>query len=143
VLVTSGGIQHLLFRDGARSLQLAISGASILQPIHLLVDALPAQSAERRQRALLACLEDLHRYGQLRVQYFPPDPRQRRLTLVLQVLDGWLAHASYREIAVALFGAKRVATDWADPGRHLLDRIRRAVSRGRALMAGGYRQFLV
>lgn len=62
--------------------------------------------------------------------------------MVLQALDGWLAGAPYRDIAVALFGEARVEADWTDPRRHLRDRVRRAVRRGRALMGGGYRTFL-
>ena len=142
LLLAPDGTQHLLFRDGGRSLQLAVTGTSVLHPVHLLADALPSQTDRRAQHRLLACLSDLYHHGRLRPQYFPPDPRGRRLSVVLQALDGWLADASYREIAVAVFGAKRVATDWTDPRRHLLDRVRRAVARGRALMVGGYRQFL-
>lgn len=142
VLLTPDGMQHLLFREGARSLQVAISGASILQPVHLLVDALPPRPGWHQQRVLLACLDDLYRHGRFRAQSFPPDPRRHRLMFVAQALDGWLAGASYREIAVALFGAERVTADWTDPRRHLLDRVRRAVVRGRRLMTGGYRQFL-
>jgi hypothetical protein len=143
LLLTPDGTQHLLLRDGVRSLQLAIAGASILRPVHLLVEALPPRDDGHRQRALLACLEDLHRHGRLRARHFVPDPRRRRLRLVLQALDGWLAGASYREIATALLGAARIAADWSDPRRHLLDHVRRAVGRGRTLMRGGYQQFLV
>ncbi|MDE2167513.1 MAG: DUF2285 domain-containing protein [Alphaproteobacteria bacterium] len=141
-MLTPDGTQHLLFRDGGRSLQLAVTGASVLHPVHLLADALSSQTDLRAQHRLLACLSDLYHRGRLRPEYFLPDPRGRRLRVVLQALDGWRADASYREIGVAVFGARRVATDWADPRRHLLDRVRRAVARGRALMAGGYRQFL-
>lgn len=142
LLRTPDGTQHLLFRDEGRSLQLAVTGTSVLHPVHLLVDALSSQPDLGAQHRLIACLGDLYDHGRLRAQYFPPDPRGRRLGVVLQALDGWLADASYREIAIAVLGAQRVATDWADPRRHLLDRVRRAVARGRALMAGGYRQFL-
>ncbi|WP_245425718.1 DUF2285 domain-containing protein [Mesorhizobium sp. WSM3862] len=65
------------------------------------------------------------------------------MTFVLRALDESLAGASHREIAEALMGEGRVHSDWNDPRDHLRDRIRRAVSRGRALMDGGYRDFLV
>ncbi|WP_258599038.1 DUF2285 domain-containing protein [Mesorhizobium sp. AR07] len=61
---------------------------------------------------------------------------------MLQALDGSLAGAS-QEIAIALFGRRRVEEDWSHPGSHLRDQVRRAVQRGRYLMGGGYRQFLV
>ncbi|MER8798082.1 DUF2285 domain-containing protein [Mesorhizobium sp. M0984] len=40
--------------------------------------------------------------------------------------------ASHREIADALIAQRRVHAGWRDPRDHLRDRIRRAVSRGRA-----------
>jgi hypothetical protein len=62
---------------------------------------------------------------------------------VLRALDGALAGASHREIAEALFGQRRIQVDWAEPGENLRDRIRRAIWRGRSLMDGGYRDFLM
>nr|WP_312887824.1 DUF2285 domain-containing protein [Mesorhizobium caraganae] len=44
--------------------------------------------------------------------------------------------------SLKLFAQRRVHADWRDPCDHLRDRIRRAVSRGRALVNGGYRDFL-
>ncbi|WP_363225058.1 DUF2285 domain-containing protein [Mesorhizobium sp.] len=74
---------------------------------------------------------------------FSPERHGPRLTFVLRALDGSLAGASHRELAEALVGQRRVHADWRDPRDHLRDRIRRAVSRGRALMNGGYRDFLL
>jgi len=59
----------------------------------------------------------------------------------LQPLDGRLAGAIYREIAIPLVGEARVAVNWSDPRNHLFDHARRAVWRGRTLMNGGYRRF--
>lgn len=81
--------------------------------------------------------------GELPARLFPPEKRGPRLNVVLRALDGSLAGASHREIAEVLIGERRVHAEWADPRDHLRDRIRRAVSRGRALMNGGYRDFLV
>ncbi|MEV8644897.1 DUF2285 domain-containing protein [Mesorhizobium ciceri] len=79
----------------------------------------------------------------LPARLFPPEKRGLRLTFVLRALDGSLAGASHRELAEALIGQRRVHADWRDPRDHLRDRIRRAVTRGRALMHGGYRDFLL
>ncbi|WP_350090804.1 DUF2285 domain-containing protein [Thalassobaculum sp.] len=81
--------------------------------------------------------------GAIPASSFPAEPRGRRLRVVLQALDGWLAGATNREIAAALFGRRRVDADWRDPRDHLRDQVRRAIRRGRALMAGGYRRLLV
>ena len=53
--------------------------------------------------------------------------------------DGTLAGASLRDVAEGLFGVDAVADDWyADSA--LRARVRRLVSRGDALMRGGYRR---
>jgi hypothetical protein len=72
----------------------------------------------------------------------PPDPRSPRLNMILRVLDASLAGATQREIAVLLVGPKRAEADWRHPGQHLRDRVRRAVSRGHALMKRGYLKLL-
>lgn len=59
----------------------------------------------------------------------------------LQALDGWLAKASQREIASALFGAERVAAQW-QPDSELRAQVRYLIRRGRELMDGGYRDLL-
>lgn len=61
-----------------------------------------------------------------------------RLQIVLQALDGFRAGLSQRAIAETLFGAQRVQRDWSDGGSHMRDHVRRAIRRGRKLMAGDY-----
>ncbi|WP_246135847.1 DUF2285 domain-containing protein [Mesorhizobium intechi] len=135
--------QHVLLRNAERTLQLAVSGADILHPIHLRTEAIwPAMFSKHRLRAL-ECLNALSLGQRLPARLFRPEKRGARLTFVLRALDGALAGASHRELAEALIGQRRVHADWADPRDHLRDRIRRAVFRGRALMNGGYRGFLL
>ena len=123
-------------------MQICVRGADISRPVALKVDALwPVDRIAQRLQAL-ECLNVLSGNGQLPARLFPRDPRGARLTFVLQALDGFLAGASQREIADALFGAERVRADWSDPGDHLRDRVRRAIRRGRTLMNGGYFDFL-
>jgi hypothetical protein len=65
-----------------------------------------------------------------------------RYVLALRALDGKLANASYREIAAALFGAKRVeGRGWKT--HDLRDRTIGLWELGRDMMEGGYRQLLV
>jgi len=142
VLVTPDGSEHVLFRDGARSLQLHVAGGGFLAGAPLLTYALSIRRDSKAQLSALRRLHDLHAFGHLRPLHYPPEPARRRLRQVLQALDGWLAFAPYCEIAIALFGRDRVEADWTDPRAFLLDRVRRAVHRGRALMTGAYRRFL-
>ncbi|MGX7877177.1 DUF2285 domain-containing protein [Mesorhizobium sp. ORM6] len=114
-----------------------------MHPVCLRTEAIwPATLSKHRLRAL-ECLNGLNRGQQLPDRLFPSEKRGPRLTFVLRALDGSLVGASHRELAEALIGQHRVHADWTDPRDHLRDRIRRAVSRGRTLMHGGYRDFLL
>lgn len=135
--------QNILLRHAEHTLQLAVSGADILQPVCLHTEAIwPAMLSKHRLRAI-ECLNPLSLGQQLPARLFPAEKRGSRFTFVLGALDGSLAGASHRDLAEALIGQRRVHADWRDPRDHLRDRIDRAVSRGRALMNGGYRHFLV
>ena len=61
-----------------------------------------------------------------------------QLALRLRALDGSLEGASYREIAVGLFGAERVPAGAAGKVSDALSKAKRLVRDGRALMRGGY-----
>ncbi|PBB40091.1 hypothetical protein CK222_30070 [Mesorhizobium sp. WSM3866] len=142
VLLAPDKSQHVLLRNAEYTLQLAVTGADISNPVCLRTEAIwPAMFSKPRLKAL-ECLNTLTLGQHLPSRLFPPERRGPRLTFVLRALDGSLAGASHRELAEALIGQARVHADWRDPGGHLRDRIRRAVSRGRALMNGGYQEFL-
>jgi hypothetical protein len=67
--------------------------------------------------------------------------RRDRLVLMVRALDGHLAEASYREIAEALFGIRRVEREtWKTSS--LRDRTIRLVKGGVDLMRAGYRRLL-
>ncbi|MDI2054428.1 MULTISPECIES: DUF2285 domain-containing protein [Bradyrhizobium] len=76
----------------------------------------------------------------------PPDTRltaqqRRRIRNMIQAVDGHTNGATYREIAVALFGAARVAdTPWKTSA--LRDATIDLVRDGLSLVAGGYRSLL-
>lgn len=142
ILLTPDGLQHVLFLEAGRALQLAVSGPSLFESLYLLTDAVPERRHLQARLVALACLNDICALGRLSARWLPGERRARRLRMVLQALDGWLAGAPYRDIAAALYGEARVEADWKDPRDYLRDQVRRAVRRGRALMGGGYRAFL-
>lgn len=142
VLRLVDGTQHLLLHSAGRQLQLAVSGPSILGPVRLRADAVWPAGEWRQRLWALKCLNSLVAGERLPKRLFVPEARGRRLRFVLRALDGSVAGASYRDIAEALIGQTRVRADWTDPRDHLRDRIRRAVTRARVLMNGGYLDFL-
>lgn len=143
VLKTADGRQHVLLRDADRQLQLVVSGANVLRPVRLRTDAIWPVGHSKHRMWAFECLNILCAEGEFPVRLFPAEKRGQRLRFVLRALDGALAGASHREIAEALFGQRRIQVDWAEPGENLRDRIRRAIWRGRSLMDGGYRDFLM
>jgi hypothetical protein len=136
------GIQHVLHYGQGRELQLQVSGANILEPVHLLTDLVPQQTDTKTNLYALELFHELRAGRRPALSSATAARRADRLRMVLQALDGHLAHATLREIGVALFGATRVEKDWDDDHRHLKDRVRRAVARGQWMMNGGYLKYL-
>jgi hypothetical protein len=73
----------------------------------------------------------------------PPFTSDERLHHALIALDESLAGKTYRQIAITIFGEKRVAEEWLGPSQFLKDRTRRLVAKGTELMNGGYRDLLL
>ena len=93
----------------------------------------------------LAIALRLWRATRLDVQPVLPPPTSaqlRRRKLMLRAVDAHLADASYRAIAVGLFGGKRVPDGSAWRQHHLRSFTIRLVQDGRALMRGGYLHLL-
>lgn len=67
--------------------------------------------------------------------------QRRRLRLMMQASDGHANGASYREIATALYGHKRIAADpWKTSA--LRDAVIGLVEGATAMIGGGYLQLL-
>lgn len=135
------GQQHVLFSGEGRSLQLVINPSTERHTVWTTEVILPAHAITSRLRAVKR-LNDLFIHHRLRPHLYPPHPRAIRLVQVLRALDASLDQASYREIGIALYGKTRVERAWNDPRQNLRDQIRRAVYRGRTLLAGAYRDLL-
>lgn len=136
------GREHVRLSQGREKVQLAVSGASLLEAPYLLTElAIPDDIARPR----LASVAAFNRLWQGRFNAGPSRPEARaspRLALVLRALDGYLAGATQQQIAISLFGQRRVEREWRDPGGYIRDRVRRAVSRGRHMMTTGYLELL-
>ncbi len=71
-----------------------------------------------------------------------PFANDERLYHALVALDESMAGKTYRQIAITIFGERRVAEEWGGASQFLKDRTRRLVARGHELMTGGYRDLL-
>ncbi len=132
------GLSVLHGVDGERIPVLLRGDAGLDQPLAAIIP-LDADGLDRIE-AVTRLWCSLHR---------PPAPPDQRLTWqqrwrlrrILQAVDGRIDGASYREIAEAIYGVKRVADDpWKTSA--LRDRTMALVKSGFALIAGGYRKLL-
>ncbi|WP_212459994.1 DUF2285 domain-containing protein [Bradyrhizobium manausense] len=127
-------------RDGVR-VPLEIRGLSVLTasfaPVFELhdLDDLSAQTE---------LLKRLQRFtdDDSRVIQKPSFVSDERLHHALIALDESLKGKTYRQIAIAIFGEKKVAEEWHGHSQFLRDRTRRLVAKGTELMKGGYRDLL-
>lgn len=133
---------HVLFCEGERSLQLCVRLEPYLDERSILTEAVLSTSQFAPRIRSLACLNDLMCGGRLLGRHFQPEFRRHRLAEVLRCLDASLQSASHRDVAIAVYGRKRVDADWSDPREHLRDSVRRAIARGSTLMRTGYLKYL-
>jgi len=135
------GTTHVLFAERGRQLHLAVEAHPAVG-LGLLTPALAPMPVTVKRTLALRRLSDLAEHGELRAHLYPAEPRAPRFARILQALDGALAGARHRDIAVSLFGERRVTQDWASPDNHLRDHVRRAVAQGRTMMANGFVRLL-
>jgi hypothetical protein len=134
------GEEHAVLSDGRHHLRLDLSGSRLSDggpvvlhyQLHGIASAAPKLVPLRR-------LIDLCRHRRFAAHLFPADPRIDRWALTLRVLDALRAGASQRDIAMALYGADRIADGWHGDADSLRSRVRRLVREARSLAAGGYR----
>lgn len=112
--------------------------AELDESVHLLAEAIQSPRMLKHQLQVFEYFNVLFAGGTVRRKQFLVNVPSQRLCLSLHILDGRVAWASYRDIAIALFGPDRVNEDWNGPGDHFKNRIRRAAQRGSFLMQGGY-----
>lgn len=134
------GREHLVLSDGFRHLRLAIEEGSLadMRPVVLHVHLRGIVTA-RTQLVPLRRFLGVCRTGRFSDALFPCDRRVRRGLEVLRVHDALRAGASQREIAIDMFGAARVPTDWRIASDSLRSRVRRLVREARRMAGGGYR----
>ena len=138
----------VLAEDGPERL-IACSGSALR--VHLLGDTaaqptsvvLPLdQLFDVRVAAALRLWRGLNGRSPGRDPAILPQSQRDRFVLALRALDAKLDHATYRDIAKALFGGRRLP-DRGWKTHDLRDRTIRVVRLGLDLMQGGYRRLLL
>jgi hypothetical protein len=140
VLMDVTGRQHVVLRANQASIQLTIEGVDLTAgpvAITFLVSGFDAVAEARDQLDLLDRVLSPNRAPSSLIARWTT--RTRNLRDALITLDGRRAGASYKDIANLIYGDEEVAADW---GAGLRQRMQRHYSRGAALAAGGYRDFL-
>jgi hypothetical protein len=140
ILIDVTGRQHVVLRANQASIQLTIEGVDLtVGPVAItfLVSGFDAAAKARDQLDLLDRILSPNRAPSSVLPRWTT--RTRNLRDALITLDGRRAGASHKEIAILIYSAEDVAADW---GVGLRQRMQRHYSRGAALAAGGYRDFL-
>jgi hypothetical protein len=140
ILIDVTSRQHVVLRANQASIQLTIEGVDItVGPVAItfLVSGFDAVAKARDQLDLLDRVLSPNRAPSSVLPRWTT--RTRNLRDALITLDGRRAGASHWEIAILIYGAEDVVADW---GVGLRQRVQRHYSRGAALAAGGYRDFL-
>jgi len=131
------GREHLALSDGWRRIRLDISGGTLSDArcVRFHYELSGFSGLEARLLTVRRLLT-LWRRGRFVRALFPPMTGLPRRLEALRVADALAAGASYREIAIALFGEARVRAEWNGPSDFLLSRVRRRVAEARAMAEG-------
>ena len=142
VVISSPAGEHLLIGGAALQIRLDVRRGTVLHgPVRLHYD-LSGRVGLEAKLLTLQRLAALLRLGRIPRHLADRVCSIGRWVVALRALDGRRAGASYREIATALFGEARVASDWTSSSDYLRTRVQRLVRRADGLARGGYRQLL-
>lgn len=143
VAVDAAGSEHVVLSDGWRHIRLDLAAGSLASetPVVLHYRLHGLSSAAVVVRSLRQFIE-LCRHQRFSRSLFPEDRRIARWVELLRVHDAVAAGATQREIAIALFGAERVAREWSGRSDSLRSRLRRLVRDARAMAQGEFRTLL-
>lgn len=142
VLITADGVQHVLIREQYRAVQLICDGDNVLDANAVLTFHTHGFHFGDRPALTYRRLRSLRRRLRFAPSLFKSAPRARHLRNALIALDGDLAGLSQRQIGIRLYGDALVSEQWIDADARLRLRVKNAIKRGRALMAGDYRKLL-
>lgn len=137
-----GGHEHVSLSDGWHRIRIDVVEGTLVEEGPARLDYLLSGMTRIDAHVLtLRRVLGLWRSGQFSRTLYPCEPGLHRRIEALRVGDALHAGASYRDMAIALFGRDRVAADWGGSD-HLKSRVRRRAAEARAMAAGGWRDLL-
>jgi hypothetical protein len=143
IVADPGGVEHAVLSDGWHHIRLDLEAGTLTgdSPIVLSYRLRGIASAVTKILPLRRLLH-LCRHHRFAASLFPNDRRIERWIELLRVHDALADGATQREIAQALFGAERVASEWSGPSDSLRSRTRRLIRDATVMAQGGYRSLL-
>jgi hypothetical protein len=141
-LIDANGIQHVLFQEEGRSLQLQVAGAPLEGPVYLFAETPVTHEQDVAYLKAVHRFENLRTTGHLLEGDYRSDRYRPRLSEVLDALKLSHDRSTHRAIATKLYGGARVDKEWADTRSGMRDHVRRLIQRGRDLVSGEYRNLL-
>jgi len=137
---SASGQDYIALSDGWRRLRLDVVEGSVGDQRWVRFDYRLSgfRNLEPRLRTLTR-LAALRRDGRLAQTLYPTVAGLPRRIEALRTSDALAAGASYRDIALVLFGETRVRSDWRTNSDYLLSRLRRRAAEARRMLNGGYR----
>jgi len=142
-IVRGAGREHVALSDGWHRIRIDVVEGTLVEEGPARLDYLLSGLTRVDAPVLtLRRMLGLWRTGRFARPLYPAEPGLPRRLETLRVGDALAAGASYREMAVALYGEERVRTDWKGRSDYLMSRVRRRVAEARAMAAGGWRALL-
>lgn len=119
-------------------MRLSVSHGTVLEGPVVLTHELAGSRTLHRCLPTLLRLDALLRRGRVPKRLTPHARGSNRALLVLRTLNALATKKGAKDIAVDLFGTRRVEEDWDHQSDYLRMKTRRLMSKARRLAGGGY-----
>ncbi|MDT8760553.1 DUF2285 domain-containing protein [Sphingomonas psychrotolerans] len=142
-IVRGGDREHVALSDGWHRIRIDVVEGTLVEEGPARLDYLLSGMTRVDAHVLtLRRMLGLWRTGRFTRTLYPPEPGLPRRLETLRVGDAVVDGASYREMAVALYGAETVQAEWKGGSDFLTSRVRRRAAEARRMAAGGWRGLL-
>ncbi len=142
-IVRGGEREHVALSDGWHRIRIDVVEGTLVEEGPARLDYLLSGLTRVDAHVLtLRRMLGLWHSGRFTRTLYPAEPGLPRRLETLRVGDALSDGASYREMAVALYGEERVRAEWKGRSDFLMSRVRRRTAEARAMQSGGWRALL-